>query len=67
MEGSWKNSELSWGPMLITDPTSVADKANNYNNICSKQNHISGNKDIKGKVYSVRQRPVSSPSRTCAQ
>lgn len=37
MEGSWKNSELSWGPMLITDPTSVGDKANNWK---QRESHI---------------------------
>lgn len=30
IEGSWKNSEESLGPMLIKDPTSVGDKPKHY-------------------------------------
>jgi hypothetical protein len=30
IEGSWKNSQESLGPVLIKDPTSVADRANFY-------------------------------------
>lgn len=37
IEGSWKNSQESLVPILINDPTSVADKANN----CNMLNYLS--------------------------
>lgn len=30
IEGSWKNSQESLEPKIITDPTSVGDRANAY-------------------------------------
>lgn len=37
IEGSWKNSQESAGPMLIKEPTSVVERANLYKKVISNK------------------------------